>query len=124
MKLRSLSLLFCGLLVACGGAPRKPTARTAAVERCLAVPSVAEPVHDSGASVVPGSSIVRARVLGAWRPSDPNRWKSALENYLPSVRADNQTAINTAQIAFARYLNTVHTRIHPLFTDAFPVVPR
>lgn len=61
----------------------------------------------------------RSAHLGSWHPSDPTRWKSAIENYVPSVRPGNQTALNTAKSAFAGYLNGIHNRIHPLFADEF-----
>ena len=64
-----------------------------------------------------GSS-ARARRLGAPHPN-PMLWKSALENYVPSVRRGNQTAINGARWAFAAYMNSMHNRIHPLFSDTF-----
>ena len=61
----------------------------------------------------------RSAHLGSWHPMDPSRWKSAIENYVPSVRAGNQTALNTARSAFAGYLNGIHNRIHPIFADSF-----
>jgi TonB family protein len=66
-----------------------------------------------------GSSRVRTRPLGPWRSSDPSRWKSALENYVPSVRGNNRTALGEARHAFAGYLNVLHNRIHPIFADSF-----
>jgi len=61
----------------------------------------------------------RSAHLGSWHPMDPSRWRSAIENYVPSVRAGNQTALNTARSAFAGYLNGIHNRIHPIFADSF-----
>lgn len=61
----------------------------------------------------------RSAHLGSWHPMDPSRWRSAIENYVPSVRAGNQTALNTARSAFAGYLNAIHNRIHPIFADSF-----
>ena len=57
--------------------------------------------------------------LGSWHPMDPSRWKSAIENYTPSVQLGNQTALNTAASAFGSYLSMIHNRIHPLFADSF-----
>ncbi len=56
---------------------------------------------------------------GAWASSNFDRWKSAIENYVSSVKPGNQTALNTAQVPFASYLNGMHNRIHPIFADAF-----
>jgi hypothetical protein len=61
----------------------------------------------------------RSAHLGSWHPTDPSRWRSAIENYVPSVRPGNQTALNTAKSAFASYLVAIHNRIHPLFADTF-----
>jgi TonB family protein len=56
---------------------------------------------------------------GSWTASNFERWKSAIENYVSSVKPGNQTALNTAQVPFATYLNGMHNRIHPLFADSF-----
>jgi TonB family protein len=61
----------------------------------------------------------RSEHAGHWRPVGIERWRSAIENYVPSVKAGNQTALNTARSPFASYLNQVHARIHPIFADAF-----
>ena len=47
------------------------------------------------------------------------RYKAAIENYEPTVKVGNQTALNTAQSAFATYLNTIHNRLHPIFAEEF-----
>jgi TonB family protein len=56
---------------------------------------------------------------GSFAASNFERWKSAIENYVSSVRAGNQTALNTARSPFASYLNGMHNRIHPIFADSF-----
>ena len=38
---------------------------------------------------------------------------------MSSVKPGNQTALNTAQVPFASYLNGMHNRIHPIFADSF-----
>ncbi len=45
------------------------------------------------------------------------RWRSAIENYTPSVKPGNQTALNTARAPFATYLSVIHNRLHPIFAD-------
>jgi hypothetical protein len=35
------------------------------------------------------------------------------------VKPGNQTALNTARVPFASYLNTIHNRLHPVFADSF-----
>ena len=56
---------------------------------------------------------------GSWTASNFERWRNAIENYVSSVKAGNQTALNTAAVPFASYLNTIHNRIHPIFADSF-----
>lgn len=56
---------------------------------------------------------------GAWTASNFERWRNAVENYVSSVKPGNQTALNTAAVPFASYLNTIHNRIHPIFADSF-----
>ena len=61
----------------------------------------------------------RSAHVGSWHPMDPSRWRSAIENYTPSVQLGNQTALNTAASAFGTYLSMIHNRIHPIFADSF-----
>ena len=56
---------------------------------------------------------------GSWAASSFERWRSAIENYVSSVKPGNQTALNTAGVPFASYLNGMHNRIHPIFADSF-----
>lgn len=56
---------------------------------------------------------------GAFQSLGIERWKSALENYVASVKEGNQTALNAARSPFASYLNQIHSRIHPIFADRF-----
>jgi hypothetical protein len=61
----------------------------------------------------------RSAHRGSWATPSFERYKSALENYVPSVKPGNQTALNTAASPFANYLNQIHSRIHPIFADVF-----
>lgn len=56
---------------------------------------------------------------GSWKSSGLERWRSAIENYVSSVKPGNQTALNTARVPFATYLVAIHNRIHPIFADDF-----
>jgi TonB family protein len=56
---------------------------------------------------------------GSWQASNFDRWRSAIENYTTSVTPGNQTALNTAKVPFASYLNGMHNRIHPIFAESF-----
>jgi TonB family protein len=61
----------------------------------------------------------RSEHRGVWTASNFDRWRSAIENYVSSVKPGNQTALNTAAAPFATYLNSMHNRIHPIFADSF-----
>jgi TonB family protein len=61
----------------------------------------------------------RSEHRGSWIASNFERWRSAIENYVSTVKPGNQTALNTAQVPFASYLNGMHNRIHPIFADNF-----
>jgi TonB family protein len=61
----------------------------------------------------------RSEHRGSWTASNFERWRSAIENYVSSVKNGNQTALNTAAVPFASYLNGMHNRIHPIFADNF-----
>ncbi len=56
---------------------------------------------------------------GTWKTGGIERWRHAIENYVPNVKPGNQTALNSARVPFASYLNAVHNRLHPLFADNF-----
>lgn len=56
---------------------------------------------------------------GSWTASSLERWRSAIENYVSSVKPGNQTALNSARVPFASYLVSIHNRIHPIFADNF-----
>lgn len=61
----------------------------------------------------------RSEHRGSFKTTGIERWRSAIENYVPSVKLGNQTALNTAQVPFASYLNRIHNRLHPIFADHF-----
>jgi TonB family protein len=62
---------------------------------------------------------LRSKHRGSWAMAGLNRWKSAIENYVPHVKPGNQTALNTRAVPFANYLNSMHQRIHVIFADSF-----
>lgn len=61
----------------------------------------------------------RSQHRGSWATPSFERYRSAIENYVPSVKPGNQTALNTAASPFANYLTQIHNRIHPIFADTF-----
>lgn len=56
---------------------------------------------------------------GSWKSLGIERWRSAIENYVPTIKLGNTTALNAARNPFANYLNHIHNRIHPIFADTF-----
>ncbi len=56
---------------------------------------------------------------GSWVASNFEKWRNAIENYVPSVKAGNTTSLNAARVPFASYLNEIHNKIHPIFADNF-----
>jgi hypothetical protein len=61
----------------------------------------------------------RSTHKGSFKTAGIERWRAAIENYVPSVKIGNQTALDTARVPFASYLNQIHNRIHPIFADQF-----
>ena len=100
MTTKSLSLLLCGLLVACiADMLLEATCRESWTLRTYGAHYMGHADHA--------------------RCPPTTRWPEHLENYVPRVRGDNQTVLNTARMAFASYLNAIHKRIHPIFADSF-----
>jgi len=56
---------------------------------------------------------------GAWKSSSLEKWRAAIENYTPGVKAGNQTNLGTAAAPWATYLSQIHVRLHPIFADGF-----
>ena len=61
----------------------------------------------------------RSQHRGSWKSVGIERWRSAIENYVPMVKPGNQTALNTARSPFGTYLAAIHNRLHPIFADWF-----
>jgi hypothetical protein len=61
----------------------------------------------------------RSQRAGAWKKVGLERWRSAIENYVPMVKPGNTTALNAAKSPFASYLNDIHNKIHPIFADDY-----
>lgn len=47
------------------------------------------------------------------------RWRAALEDYVPAVTPANVAPLGASAAPFATYLNQLHNRIHPLFACSF-----
>lgn len=56
---------------------------------------------------------------GEWKSALLERWRPAIENYVPGVRAGNQTNLGTRASPFATYLTLIHNRLHPIFSEGF-----
>jgi hypothetical protein len=61
----------------------------------------------------------RSARLGSYESNKWERWRAAIENYEPSVKPGNQTALNAARVPFATYINGIHNRLHPIFAEEF-----
>jgi TonB family protein len=61
----------------------------------------------------------RSRHRGSWHTLGLEKWRASIENYNSTVKPGNQTALNTARVPFATYLNQIHNRLHPIFADSF-----
>lgn len=61
----------------------------------------------------------RSEHRGSFQGASIERYKSAIENYVATVKVGNQTALNTAKAPFATYLVAIHNRIHPIFGESF-----
>ena len=61
----------------------------------------------------------RSKHRGSWKTLGVEKWRASIENYNSSVKPGNQTALNTARVPFAGYLNQIHSRLHPIFADSF-----
>jgi len=93
------------------------------VRTSLAQPDVVAAVGADEISRMRAASGERRRSehRGSWQGSTFERWRGAIENYVSSVKPGNQTALNTARVPFASYLNSIHNRLHPVFADTFLV---
>ena len=56
---------------------------------------------------------------GQWKSSSLERWRAAIENYVPGVKTGNQTNLGTAASPWATYLAQIHVRLHPIFAEGF-----
>ena len=45
--------------------------------------------------------------------------QTAYRNYRPCVEPSDQTSLNTGLVSFAKYMNQIHNRIHPIFADTY-----
>ena len=62
---------------------------------------------------------VRSAHRGKWKPSGLDRIHMQIENYVAVVKPGNTTALNTARVPFATYLNHIHNKLHPIFAEDF-----
>jgi len=56
---------------------------------------------------------------GTLRGMDFQKYRAAIENYVPQVKEGNQTSLNAARVPFASYINRMHNQIHPIFAEGF-----
>jgi TonB family protein len=78
------------------------------------------PAASSGDAAVVDASAPKRQV--PWPTGDAARWRGALFGYVDSVTPDRAVMpipIKTVAVPFAAYLNAMHERIHPVFSDWF-----
>ncbi|MCA9603933.1 MAG: TonB C-terminal domain-containing protein, partial [Myxococcales bacterium] len=61
----------------------------------------------------------KSRLRGGERQKLWKEFRAAIENFVPSVKPGNQTALNAAASPFANYLTAVHRRIHREYAYEF-----
>jgi hypothetical protein len=54
-----------------------------------------------------------------WKVEGLERWRAAIEGYVPAVRFGNQVALGASRVAFAAFLRGMANRIQPVFVDDF-----
>jgi TonB family protein len=112
---------------------RSPGARSARVPVSSTEPEALLAATPDAAAVmgVPDAAIAgsadggapgRARRRGPptpFAPVDPMQWRNATVSYASSVTPGDQRPLGASVAAYAQYLNAMHNRIHPIFTDSF-----
>jgi TonB family protein len=132
MRFAGSTLFAAVALFACAGAeaPPRAVAAPAPHEPVRPPPSMADdsPRVDGGVPCpVPPSELAKPvgpmpphrGPLQPFVPSPIERWRSALEGYVPRATVANQRPLNASAVCWAVYLNAMHKRIHPLFADSF-----
>jgi len=91
-----------------------------AVALLLLASCVGEAASFSPAAPISTSAMVTLPAPPAAPPPAPAEPpKTSSDDYQPSVKVGNTTALNAARVPFAHYLNQIHNRIHPIFADEF-----
>jgi TonB family protein len=120
------ALLLAVVASACIRPPRSSAPPVAPVssDRFSAPPatSVASPpaIGTSPRPLTPAIKSGKAKPdHGSWPPSNPSRWRGAIENYVSVVKPGNQVPLGALVVPFASYVNGMHKRLHPVFSDWF-----
>ncbi len=72
-----------------------------------------------GAAVTCGARIEGRPPGDSWQEVTLDRWLPAIEDYKACVNAGNQVGIGAAAVDFAKYLNRIHNRVHPIFAGSY-----
>jgi outer membrane biosynthesis protein TonB len=54
-----------------------------------------------------------------WTPPSTSKWQKALDGYTPVVTPASQVSLHGRTVAFAKYLEAMHRKIHPVFSDTY-----
>lgn len=77
-------------------------------------------VGDDVCPIPPGNGPVPDRGPADPFLAFPERWRSALEGYVPRITPSNQRPLGHERaMSWAVYLKGMHQRIHPLFANSF-----
>jgi hypothetical protein len=83
-------------------------------QECPAVASVPPAAATVVVAPVTPTASAATPVVVATPVRAADDWKTTL---IGSVHRDNQLPLNAAAVPFARYINTIHNKIHPEFAD-------
>jgi hypothetical protein len=144
LRVKSAALFLVALVVAgCITPPRHVSAPAVAHPQAHPAPTpertnVSQPNTQRPSAQSAAPSAIHAPEPSAPTPEDTNvsqpdtqrsavapgfeRWRSAVENYVPSVRLGTQTDLDGLHSTVgpcAEYLGRIHDRIHPVFADTF-----
>jgi TonB family protein len=110
-------VLAAATLFACA-APRAPEAEVTTIA-VVATDARAPIVHDAPEPSLDAASTRFACGLADGGAIAFDRWRGAVERYVPVVTPSNQVELGPAMSPFASHVGAMHRRIHPFFADRF-----
>jgi len=96
--------------------PHSPSKTMHAQPRCVGAADAGHPVDASPRSDA-GTSPAVAHAL--WKPPSPPPSIAIDPTYAARMSPANRRALGAAAVPFAVWLNSVHTRVHPIWSDSY-----